>query len=186
MHPHSPAPWKIIPVLLLATGLVVAAIQQEKKQEPKPEEKPAAAPQLSASARLAAAKTAFLRKTGNGDNAAYDVVSSTLEGWGRFTLVNSPDKADIIVEIFSVSEIEGGITASAGSEGSKGRERAVGRSIVSQIKLTVYDPKSKVPLWIGLEHPKSAMKKTDRENNEVEAAERLVQKFHDQIEPSAK
>ncbi|HEY6249763.1 MAG TPA: hypothetical protein VI685_07360 [Candidatus Angelobacter sp.] len=185
MHPHSPAPLKIIFFLLLASGLI-AAIQQEKKQEPKPEEKPAATPPLSASARLAAAKTAILRKTGNGDNAAYDVVSLTIEGWGRFVLVNSPDKADIIIEVFSESESEGGITASAGSDGRRGREGKIRQSSVSQIKLTVYDSKTRVPLWIGLERPKSAMKKTDRENNEVEATERLMQKFHDAVEPPAK
>lgn len=185
MHPHSPASLKTLLFLLLATGLM-AAIQQEQKEPQKPDEKTAAAPPLSASARLAAAKTAFLKKTGNGDNAAYDVVSSTLEGWGRFTLVNSPDKADIVVEIFSMSENEGGITASAGGGESRGREKAIQQSTASQIKLTVYDSKTRVPLWIAMEHPKGAMKKTDRENNEVEAAERLIQKFHDAVEPPVK
>jgi len=184
VHPHSPAPLKIILLLLLASGLA-GAIQQEQKQEPKPEEKPAAPP-LSVSARLAAARTAFLKKTGNGDNAAYDVVSSTLEGWGRFALVKSPDNADIVIEIFSESENEGGITASAGSDGRRGREGKIRQATVSQIKLTVYDSKTKVPLWMGLERPKSAMKKTDRENNEVEATERLIQKFHDVVEPPGK
>jgi len=184
VHPHSPA-LKTILFVLLAMSLA-AVVQQEQKQEPKPEEKPAAAPPLSASARLAAAKTAFLRKTGNGDNAAYDVVSTTLEGWGRFTLVNSLEKADVVVEVFSQSESEGGITASVGSDGRRGREGKVKQSSVSEIKLTVYDARSRVPLWTGIERPKSGMKKIDRENNEVEAAERLMQKFHDSVEPPGK
>lgn len=184
MHPHSPLA-KIVLFVLFAISLATA-IQQEQKQEPKPEEKPAAAPPLSASARLAAARTALLRKTGNGDNAAYDVVSTTLEGWGRFTLVNSLEKADIVVEIFSQSDSEGGITASVGSDGRRGREGKVKQSSQSEIRLTVSDARSRVPLWTGVERPKSGMKKTDRENKEVEAAERLMQRFHDTIEPLGK
>ena len=41
-------------------------------------------------------------------------------------------------------------------------------------------------LWMGIEHPKSALKKNDRENNLVEASERLFSKFHDRIEPPPK
>lgn len=184
MHPHWPLT-KTILFVLLAISLT-SAVQQEQKQEPKPEEKPAAAPPLSASARLAAARTAFLRKTGNGDNAAYDVVSTTLEGWGRFTLVNSLEKADIVVEIFSQSDSDGGITASVGSDGRRGREGKVKQSSLSEIRLTVSDARSRVPLWTGIERPKSGMKKTDRENKEVEATERLMQRFHDAVEPPGK
>lgn len=183
MHPHWPVVKTFLFVLLAAS--LTSAVQQEQKQEPKPEEKPAAPP-LSASARLAAARTALLRKTGNGDNAAYDVVSTTLEGWGRFTLVNSLEKADIVVEIFSQSDSDGGISASVGSDGRRGREGKVKQSSLSEIRLTVSDARSRVPLWTGIERPKSGMKKTDRENKEVEAAERLMQRFHDAIEPPGK
>ena len=185
MHRNSPETLKVLLFLLLAVSLPVAA-QQEQKPEQKPDEKPAASAPLGAAARLAAAKTAYLRKAGNGDNAAYDVVSTTLDGWGRFTLVKSLEKADIVVEIFSHSDSEGGVTASVGSDGKRGREGKVRQSSVSEIKLTVYDAKSKVPLWTGVEHPKSSTKKTDRENKEVEATERLIQKFHDAVEPPGK
>lgn len=187
MHRYSPTPWKLVLVLVFAACLL-PALQQESKPEQKPDEKTAAAPPLSTSARLTAAKAAFLRKTGTGDNAAYDVVSSTLEGWGRFELVNSLDKADIVVEVFSVSESEsGGISASAGGGGRRGNRGGSSRQAVpAQIKIMVYDSKTRVPLWTGTEHPKPAMRKTDRENNEVEAAERLMQKFHDEVEPPVK
>lgn len=184
MHPHSPLVTTTLLFLLAVT--LATAVEQDQNQAPKPEEKPAAAPPLSASARLAAARTAFLRKTGNGDNAAYDVVSTTLEGWGRFTLVNSLEKADIVVEIFSQSDSEGGISASVGSDGRRGHEGKVKQSSLSEIKLTVSDARSRLPLWTGVERPKSGMKKTDRENKEVEATERLMQRFHDTIEPPAK
>jgi len=175
--------------VLLVTAFA-AAIQPEQKPEQKQEDKKTARPVMSTSARLAAAKTAFLKKTGGGDNLAYDVVSSTLEGWGRFTLVNAPEKADIVIEIFSSAEAQTSLSSSTGVSRETGRMEQSTHSSkqisASEFKLTVYDAKSKVPLWTGVEHPKSAMKKKDRENNEVEAAQRLMTRFHDQIEPPQK
>lgn len=139
---------------------------------------------MSPSARLAAAKTAFLKRTGNGDNAAYDVVSSTLDGWGRFTMAKTPDAADIIIEIYSEEESEGGVSASAGEGGRRGRSAR--QSVPALIRLTVFDSKTHVALWTGAERPKGAMKKIDRQNNEVESAQRLVTKFHDDLEPPLK
>jgi hypothetical protein len=176
---HTPFLLRIV-LLLLLTSSALIAIQQEQQ-----EEKKTAPQQLSPAARLAAAKTALLRKSGSGSDIAYDVVSSTLEGWGRFTLVHEPEKADVIVEVFTVEETEGGISASSGP----GRGRPIGRSrqgTIAMIKLTVYDAKTHIALWTGAERPKGAMKKVDRENNEVEAAQRLVTKFHDDVEPPQK
>src|SRR5215831_7301700 len=168
---------KVTLFVLLVTAFA-AAIQQEQRPEQKQQEKKTASPPMSISARLAAAKTAFLKKTGGGDNIAYDVVSSTLEGWGRFTLVNAPEKADIVIEIFSSEEPQTSVSSSIGPSRQTGRMEQSAHSTkqisASEFKLTVYDAKTKIPLWIGVEHPKPAMKKKDRENNEVEAAQRLM------------
>jgi hypothetical protein len=53
----------------------------------------------------------------------------------------------------------------------------------SDVRLIVRDAKTKVPLWSASERIKGSLKKVDRENNLVEAAQRLVSKFHDQLEP---
>ena len=175
-----------ITLSILLVTIFAAAIQQEQKQP----EKKTAAPPMSTSARLAAAKTAFLRKAGGGDNIAYDVASTTLDGWQRFTLVNSPEKADIIIEIFTSEESQTSVSSSLGTSRETGRLEQSSRSTkqitTAEIKLTVYDARSNVPFWTGIEHPKSAMKKKDRENYEVEAAQRLMTKFHDQVEPPQK
>lgn len=178
MLPRTPLSFKLT-FMLLATAVLASAQQEQKPEEAKPTPTP-----LAPAARLAAAKTAMLRKTGNGSNIAYDVVSSTLDGWGRFTLVNSADKADVIVEIYSLEENNGGI--SVGSEGNGHPIGRRGQVTPALIRLTIYDAKSHVALWTGAEHPKGAMKKVDRENNEVEAAQRLVTKFHDDVEPAVK
>lgn len=164
--------------------LLALALPTVGQQNPAPDTSKSPAPSLAPAARLTAAKTALLKKTGSGSNIAYDVVSSTLDGWGRFQLVNAADKADVIIEIYSVEESGGGVSASAG-DGGRGRGRSA--SVVAALmRLTVYDAKNHVPLWTATEHPKGAMRKVDRENNEVEAAQALIVKFHDYLEPPAK
>src|SRR5579864_6319076 len=78
---HIALSWIAAFLLFLPAGVLTAQVEQ------KPEEKKAAPGPISPGARLASAKTALLRKAGGGNNIAYGVVSSTLEGWGRFTLV---------------------------------------------------------------------------------------------------
>jgi hypothetical protein len=163
--------------ILLVAAMGIPAIAQQAAPT---QEKPPAQSPSPAVARLAAAKTAWLKRTGNGGNIAYDVIKSTLDGWGRFTLVDVQDKADLIVEINSVAESDGGVSASAGANSRSGTAQLT----TSLIKLAVYDGKTRAPLWAAVERPKGALKKVDRENNEVAAAQRLVTKLHDTLEPA--
>lgn len=179
MQPHVPFLLKTALLLLLAANVLLAAQQEQKPAETKPTATP-----IAPAARLASAKTAMLKKAGDGSNSAYDVVSSTLDGWGRFTLVDASDKADVIVEIYSVEANSG--TGVSASTGRGGRHGGGGPATPAMIRLTVYDAKTHIALWTGTERPKGAMKKVDRENNEVEAAQHLVTKFHDDVEPPDK
>lgn len=170
---------------LLFTG---AFGQQQQQQQPPAQEKKTEP--ITSSARLAAAKTAFLKKTG-GSEIPFDVVSSSMEGWGRFTMVSAPEKADLIIEISSPDE--GGTSFSSSMKPSRETGQMEQSSSTSKqlptgsdIRLIVRDAKTKVPLWSASEHSKSSLKKVDRENNLVEATQRLVAKFHDQIEPPAR
>lgn len=161
---------------------------QSQPQSPQQQKKPE---YMTATARLAAAKTVFLTKTA-GSDIPFDVINSSLEGWGRFMLVNSPAKADIIIQVSSPEE-SGGTSVSSSTKTSRetGRPEQSWSSsrqlpASSDVKLVVLDSKTKVALWTATERAKSAMKKVDRENNLVEAAERLVSRFHDEIEPPVK
>jgi hypothetical protein len=53
----------------------------------------------------------------------------------------------------------------------------------SEVSLTVLDARNRRVLWSATETAHYAMKQTARENNLVEAAEKLVSKFHDRVEP---
>ncbi len=161
-------------VLVCLCLLAIAAAQQPAK------------PAMTPSAKLAGATSAYLKRAGAGD-IAWNVITTGLEGWGRYTLVDSPDKADIVIEVSQPSE--GGLTVSGSTEtktplGDTRDKSTTNTKITSgPIKLVVYDAKSKMPLWTATEQPKFAMKQKAREDNTLEAAQRLVSKFRQRVEP---
>lgn len=161
-----------------------ANVLSQQPAPPPPEKK--ATPE-SPAARLASARTVIFTRT-RGNGIPFDVIKSTVEDWGRFTTVDSRDKADLLVEI-ATSGGDGGVQVSSsdGTSPIDGRpQRSSGSNVEfsdAEVTMTVYDARSKRPLFTATEKAKSAMKQTTRENNLVQAAERLASKFHDKLEP---
>lgn len=141
------------------------------------------------SMRLAAAKNVFITRT-HGSTIPLDVIRSTMEGWERFTFVETPEKADLIIEIASSGD--SGVQVSSSSKvspetGHEEKSSSTRKDISpSDIKMTVFDSRNKRPLWAGTESVKFAMKEKGKENNLVEAAQRLAARFHNRLEPGAK
>jgi hypothetical protein len=139
--------------------------------------------------RLAAAKNVFITRT-HGSRIPLDVIRSTMEGWERFTFVETPEKADLIIEIYSIGDSAVQVSSSSKVSPETGHEEksSSSRKDISptDIKMTVFDSRNKRPLWAATESVKFAMKEKGKENNLVEAAERLASKFHERLEPSAK
>jgi hypothetical protein len=163
---------RAFPLLLLFLATVAGAQEQMK------------APPLGVSARLAAARTAFIKNAG-GSDIPFNVVNSGFEGWGRFTLVGTPEKADIIVEVSAPDE-DGGVTVSSKTTNSGRLEQSTSatRNVsATQVKMLVYDSKTKIALWSASEQSKFAMKQKSRQDNLVQAAQRLVAKFRERVEP---
>ena len=139
--------------------------------------------------RLAAAKNVIVVRT-RGSAIPADVIRSTIEGWGRFTSVEVPAKADLIIEVASSGD--SGVTVSSSSKVSPdtGKEETStsSRKDISptDVRMTVIDARNKRVLWTAAESVKFAMKERAKENNLVEAAEKLARKFHDRLEPAAK
>ncbi len=153
-----------------------AASQTEKKH-----------PLLTPEARLAAARNVLVIRTRGGD-IPYDVIRTTIEGWGRYTLVSQPEKADLIIEVASSgggSDVH--VTSGSSNSSQTGRPEqstSTSKDISStDVTLTVSDAQNKRVLWHATETAKYAVKQKARENNLVEAAEKLASKFHDRIEP---
>ncbi|HLW52224.1 MAG TPA: DUF4136 domain-containing protein [Candidatus Angelobacter sp.] len=169
---------------LLLIAFIYGSIAAVCQQPPPAQKKPTPEPPTE---RLAHAKTVLVTRT-RGNGIPYDVIKSTIEGWVRFTMVETADKADLIVEVAtSGGDSDVRATASDGPSMLTGRpERSSSTSkdlSNAEITMTVYDAKNKRVLWTATQTAKYAMKQTTRENNMVEAAEKLASKFHDRLEP---
>jgi hypothetical protein len=170
------------PVLLI-TGFLILFTSGFFARAQKPAEKK---PLIETpSMRLAAAKTVFITRT-HGSRIPLDVIRSTMEGWERFTFVETPDKADLIIEISSTGD--SGVQVSSSSQvspetGHEEKSSSTRKDISpTDIKMIVFDSRNKRPLWSASESVKFAMKEKGKENNLVDAAGLLASKFHDRLE----
>jgi hypothetical protein len=136
--------------------------------------------------RLTSARNVLLLRT-RGSAIPAEVIRTTMEGWGRFTFVTSPEKADLIVEITSSGDSGVQVSSSSTVSPETGREEksTSSRKDISptDVRMTVIDGRNKRVLWTAAESVKFAMKEKAKENNLVEASERLARKFHDRLEP---
>ena len=163
---------------------VVAVGAQQAAPAPEAKPTPTESPKVAPADRLAAAKNLFIKKTG-GSEIPYNVINSGFEGWGRYVLVDTADKADLIMEIAAPSDDSGArVTAKVNRETGQSESGYSSSKELSSdsIKVTVYDAKSKRPLWSATDKPKFAMKQKAKENNLVESAQRLFSRFHDRVE----
>jgi hypothetical protein len=170
--------------MMIAAALVIVAAKAMPVCGQQPAEKK---PLIETpSMRLAAAKNIFIYRT-RGSRIPLEVISSTLEGWGRFTLVSAPDKADLLIEISSTGDsgIQVSSSSNVSAESGKEEKSTSSRKDISptDVKMTVFDVRNKRALWSATESVKFAMKEKAKQNNLVEAAERLASKFHERLEP---
>ncbi|HEU5401973.1 MAG TPA: DUF4136 domain-containing protein [Terriglobales bacterium] len=173
----------------MALLCAVGAFAQEPAKTAPEAAKPT--PPLSPLLRLNSAKSVFLKSSG-GSDIPYNVISSSMEGWGRYEIVKSPDKADLVMDITAPSDGGGGVSVSSSTSNDQfGRPQdsvSSSRDLSSggtTVRLVIYDARSKAPLWSASEEAKGAMRQRSREDNLVKASEKLFTKFHDRIEPPA-
>ncbi|MGC2696263.1 MAG: hypothetical protein WA738_10785 [Candidatus Angelobacter sp.] len=141
----------------------------------------------TSSMRLASARKVFITRT-HGSRIPFDVIKSTLDGWGRFTLVETQGEADLLIEIASSGDSGVQVSSSSQVSSETGREEKSTSSTkdisATEVTMTVFDARSKLPLWTATESVKFALKAKAKENNLVEAAEHIASKFHERLEPS--
>lgn len=197
-------------IVVAAMAMAMSALAQQpatpNSQAPKPTEsakpaqsakpadsadKPAekAAPKYeSPTARLKAAKTVMLKPL-RGNRIPFDVISGAMDGWGRYTQVKDEDKADLVIEISAPDDPDNSTTTiSTRNDISTGKpEQSVNTSHgfsggSGPITMMVRD-KNKLAVWVGTENSKGALRKKEREDNLVDAAQQLFARFHDRVEP---
>lgn len=179
----------LLAVSLPAMGAVAQqpAAQASPQASPSPARTDAKAPATeSPMARLTSARTVLVNRS-RGSNIPFDTIKSTLEGWPRFTIVDSPEKADILVSVETFGDNDVQVSSGTAPNVKTGQMEQSSKSSkdlsATEIKMTVFDAKNKHVLWTSTEKVKFAMKKTTKESNMVEAAERLASRFHDRLEP---
>ena len=142
---------------------------------------------VSPSQRLMNAKTVYVKNAG-GSSIPFDVINGEFEGWGRFIMAESPEKADLIVEVTSPEDTKAStssgshISASGTPEQTMTTTREIGSD---RVKMVVQDAKSHIVLWASTQQAKTAMKQRSYNDNLVEAGQKLMRQFHDRMEPPA-
>ena len=167
-------------LLIAAIGLL-AQDKPKDKLEPPPNNPTFVSP----AARLTGAKTAVLQNAG-GSEIPYNVISSGIEGWGRFRVVESRAEADVIIEVTSPDEENVSVSnkTHVGTSGRMQDSSTTSRNLSEgPIKLVVYDAKTHIPLWSASEQPKGGFRQRTRTDHLVEAATHLLTKLHERLEP---
>jgi hypothetical protein len=170
----------ILVLAVLLTGSMLAFAQEAAEKSALPS---------NVAAKLAFGKSVYI-KNAHGGNIAFETIDSDIEGWGRFVLVDSPDKADFVVEInsYEAGSVSNTSHTDYNTHDGKPQSSAGASKSLSgaSVTMTVYEPKTERELWSGTEKVKSALKKKAEEDNLVAAAEKLFLRFHDTVEPSGK
>jgi hypothetical protein len=154
--------------------LLCASVSAQESPKPAP---------IAPHARLMAARSIYIEHSGG--RLPNDVIGDAFQGWGHYVVVGDPAQADLIVSINAPIADSGGVSVGGGGgrRGAPPPSRSPSSSDVFQIRLSILDAHDRVVLWSGSEQPKSSMKESKREDNEVDASLRLFRRFRNLIEP---
>ena len=161
--------------LKLLILLLCASVSAQESPKPAP---------IAPHARLMAARSIYIEHSGG--RLPNDVIGDAFQGWGHYVVVGDPAQADLIVSINAPVSDSGGVSVGGGGGGRRGApppSRSPSSSDVFQIRLSILDAHDRVVLWSGSEQPKSSLKESKREDNEVDASLRLFRRFRIVIEP---
>jgi hypothetical protein len=103
-----------------------------------------------------------------------------MQSWGRYEIVNSPDEADLIVELtFRVGRGREWLhDETVGAPHDVRRDR-----LLMLTRLTVFDAKSNGLLWSALESRKLALAEKNRGKDTVNLVQKLVAELKNGVEP---
>ena len=167
-------------VIFVAASFFFAAAQLAAQQAT------SARSSQSFSERLGFGKSMYV-KNEHGSSTAFDAIYSDIEGWGRFTVLDAPEKADFIATVtaYGSGSVRVGDTSKYATPDGK-PEYSSGASkdlSTGSVTLKISDAKTMRELWSGTEKVKTAFKKKTEQDNTLAAAEKLFRRFHDAVEP---
>lgn len=142
---------------------------------------------ISTTARLLNAKTVFIKQVA-GNELAFDVVNNAIAGWPRYIVVDSQEKADLLIEVSAPAEQKKDDKTSVQGDSGSGRDpRAMQMPSTTytdtDVKLVVRDSHTRAVLWAGKEPAREAFRQAKTDENLMAAAQKLFRQFHDRVEP---
>ncbi len=163
--------------LAVALSNVDAAGSDRDKNEPEVAPLPSAIIQAQTVFLLNAGGNDPSIKDGAGNEIAFDTVYSELTSWGRYQIVDSADAADLVIEV--MYGLENQRTRVFSSVNAWTRQTKVQSVTVSDptLRITIYDAKTKEPLWSQSIVRKRAWLGGNREKNLIKATKTMVERF---------
>lgn len=150
-------------VLVLALLMPLGALASKRKLPP-----PAPLP-----SQVTQAKTVFLTN-GGGSELAFDAFYQAFKQWGKYEIVGSPDKADLVITLQYWVEKNGSRTVPVTNTYTGRTTYYSHENVDPQLKMTVLDAKTKEELWSMIDHRRLARLESNREKETVNSAVRLV------------
>ena len=173
-----------VALLLLTIAVSIACFAQEQEKDKPTDQKPTF---LSPAQRLAAAKNVYVKQSG-GSEVPYNVFVGGIEGWGRYMIVDAPEQADIIIDIKSPDDDRSAHLISDSKTkvktGGGVPEASNMSSYDGPIRVIVSDAHTHLTLWTATDQPKGGFRARSRDEHIVEAAQRLLAKFRERVEPT--
>lgn len=126
------------------------------------------------------AKKVFLLK-GEGLDAALDDVYAALKDWGRFEIVDSPDKAELVFQISLIIHDSGPIVTSNTNFYTGKTTNSTDRVITADLNLVILSSPSKAVLWQTTVHPRGAFRQKTADKNLMDSASQLVKGLRERI-----
>ncbi|HEX4067010.1 MAG TPA: hypothetical protein VHZ09_13395 [Acidobacteriaceae bacterium] len=154
---------KTLAVLFLALLVPLGALASKRKLPP-----PAPLP-----SQVTQAKTVFLTN-GGGSELAFDAFYQAFKQWGKYEIVGSPDKADLVITLQYWVEKNGSRTVPVTNTYTGQTTYYSHENVDPQLKMTVLDAKTKEELWSTIDHRRLARRESNREKETVNSAARLV------------
>jgi len=122
---------------------------------------------------------------GGGSDLGYDAFYSEMKKWGKYQIVGSPEEADLIIELSYQVENLGTHVWSSTNTYNNNTTQVHSRQIIDpKLILSVYDAKSKNPLWSTIDHRRLARLEKNREKEMINSAERLVEELRSRSGPT--
>ena len=120
------------------------------------------------------AKKVFIAN-GGGSDRGYDIFYADMKDWAKYELVNSPDEAELVMEISYRNEDGGTRVWSATNTYTKATQVYSSAITWRFLVLTIYDRKSQTVLWSTRNYPKGAYREKNREKEFYKAVHALVE-----------